>query len=127
VSEVLFKGDVSVAAADFVSRTDTEIVVTVPETANQGRVSVVTFSAVNIESENPLQLVGALPALDPLGLAFYVDGLENGWQKWGGWGGGSSDIDNTSNVRDGEKAIKVIFDADWGGPFQLGGGNSSTA
>ncbi len=126
VSGILFKG-LTVPVTEFVSATETEIKVVVPEEANQGKISLVTFSQLQVESPDALSLVGALPPLAALNVAFYVDALQNGWQKWGGWGGGSSDIANADNVRDGTASIKVVFAADWGGPLQLGGGNSSTS
>jgi hypothetical protein len=123
---ILFKG-LTEPVTDFEIISATELVVTVPEEANQGKISLVVHSLLQVESEEALALEGALPPLAPLGVAFYVDALQNGWQKWGGWGGGSSDLASTDNVRDGTTAIKVIFASDWGGPLQLGGGNTSTA
>jgi hypothetical protein len=125
VSGILFKG-LTEPVTEFVSKTETEIVVVVPEEANQGKIALITYSSLQVESSEALSLVGALPPLAPLAVAFYVDALQNGWQKWGGWGGGSTDLANADNVRDGAAAIKVVFAADWGGPMQLGGGNSST-
>lgn len=126
VSGVLFKG-LTEPVTDFSIVSDTEIKIIVPEEANQGKISLVAFSLLQVESADALSLVGALPPLAPMAVAFYVDALQNGWQKWGGWGGGSSDLANADNVRDGVASIKVVFAADWGGPLQLGGGNSSTS
>ncbi len=125
VGGVIFKG-LTEPVTNFIVVSSTEISIVVPEEANQGKISVVTYSLIQVESPEALSLVGALPPLAPLAVAFYVDALQNGWQKWGGWGGGSSDIANADNVRDGSAAIKVVFAADWGGALQLGGGNSST-
>ncbi|HRP56328.1 IPT/TIG domain-containing protein [Agriterribacter sp.] len=122
---VLFKGSTAPVTA-FVSQSATELVVTIPEDANKGKITLLAHSLVAVESDDALELVGDLPPLAPLGLVFYDDVLENGWQKWGGWGGGAVDMDNSDNVRDGDKAIKVTFANDWGGALQLGGGNSST-
>ena len=123
---ILFKG-LTVPLTDFEIISPTKLLVTVPEEANQGKITLVAHSLLQVESDVALELVGALPPLAPLALAFYVDALQNGWQKWGGWGGGSSDLANADNVRDGTTAIKVVFASDWGGPLQLGGGNSSTS
>lgn len=122
---VLFKGLTAPVTA-FVSQSATELVVTIPEDANKGKITLLAHSLVAVESDDALELVGDLPPLAPLGLVFYDDALENGWQKWGGWGGGAVDMENSDNVRDGDKAIKVTFANDWGGALQLGGGNSST-
>ena len=125
VKGVLFKG-LTDPATTFISSSSTEIVIKVPKEANKGKISLVTYSMIAVESDEELKLVGDLPPLEALGLVFYDDALENGWQKWGGWGGGSVDLDNSDNVRDGNKAIKATFAGDWGGALQLGGGNSST-
>jgi hypothetical protein len=127
VAEVAFKGGVVVSASEFISHTPTEIVVVFPEEANKGTVDVVAFSGIPVESAQSLTVVGDLPPLEALAVAFYTDALANGWQKWGGWGGGSADLDNAENVRDGVKAVKVVFVGGWGGAFQLGGATSSTA
>ncbi|OJY87467.1 MAG: hypothetical protein BGP13_24550 [Sphingobacteriales bacterium 40-81] len=126
VEGVLFKGLIA-PVINFVSKTSTEIVVTVPEEANKGNITLVPYSKVPVESSAALELIGDLPPLAPLAIVFYDDEMANGWQKWGGWGGGSSDIANNDNVRDGEKSIKVTFGGDWGGALQMGGGNSSTS
>jgi hypothetical protein len=120
---VLFKGS-DVPVTTFISKSETQIVVTIPDYTNKGKVSVVAASGVAVESSDILTI--PLPPLAPLGLAIFDDALQNGWQKWGGWGGGSSDLNNTDNVREGDKGIKVVFGGDWGGPMQLGSGNSST-
>ena len=126
VSGVLFKGsDEPVTSADFISQSETEIVVTIPAFTNKGKISVVAFSGVAVESSDILVI--PLPPLEALGFVVYDDVLKNGWQKWGGWGSGSSDINNSDNVREGNKGIKIVFANDWGGPLQFGGGNSSTA
>ena len=102
-----------------------QIKVIVPEYTNKGKISLVAHSGVVVESATVLVI--PLPPLDPLGLVIYDDAPKNGWSKWGGWGGGSSDINNSDNVREGDKGIKVVFGGDWGGPIQMGGGNSSTS
>ncbi len=125
VEGILFKG-LTAPLTEFVRKTETEIVVTIPEDANKGAITLVSYSNVHVESEAGLELLGGLPPLAPLAAVFYDDALQNGWQKWGGWGGGSADIDNDDNVRDGDKAIKVVFAGDWGGALQMGGGNAAT-
>jgi hypothetical protein len=123
VSGILFKGSDN-AVTDFVSQTKNEIVVTIPNFVNKGKISAVAFSGVKVESSDVLVI--PLPPLDPLGLAIFDDALENGWQKWGGWGAGSSDASNTDNVREGSVGIKVVLGGDWGGALQFGNGNFST-
>lgn len=120
VMGVLFKGSDD-PATEFKSQSETEIVMTIPDYANKGKISLVAFSGIKIESS--VVLVIPLPPLEPLAKVIYDDVLQNGWQKWGGWGGGSSDLDNSDNVRDGDKGIKLVSGGDWGAPIQLGGGN----
>ena len=118
VAGVLFKGSED-PFTEFKSKSETEIVVTIPEYAARGKISLVPYSGVKIESADVLML-----PLEPL--TIYGDALDNGWVKWDGWGAGSSDVNNSDNVREGNKSIKVVFGGDWGGPLQAGG-NTPTA
>ncbi len=108
---VLLKG-LTEPITSFVSKSATELVVTIPDEANKGKITLVAYSGVTVESEKSLLFVGDLPDLDPLSYAMYVDNLENGWQNWG-WGG-SIDLTNTDNVRDGDASMKRVFDGSWG-------------
>jgi hypothetical protein len=123
VMGVLFKGSDD-PVTEFKSQSETEIVVTIPDYTNKGKISLVAFSGLKVESS--AVLIMPLPPLEPLGKVIYDDALRNGWTK-GGWGGGSADLNNSDNVREGEEAIKVVFAAGWGGPLQMGSGNMSTA
>lgn len=118
VAGVLFKGSED-PFTEFKSKSETQIVVTIPEYAARGKISLVPYSGVKIESADVLML-----PLEPL--TIYGDALANGWVKWDGWGGGSSDVDNNENVHEGNKSVKVVFGGDWGGPLQLSG-NTPTA
>jgi hypothetical protein len=115
---ILFKG-LSGPVTDFVSKSATEIVVTVPQSANRGIITLVAYSGIAVASIEKLRFVGELPDLAPLGYAFYTDALQNGWGNWG-WGC-DRDFANTENVRDGEASIKVTYTG--GGGLYLGGGN----
>ncbi|MFT4024188.1 MAG: IPT/TIG domain-containing protein [Flavihumibacter sp.] len=123
---LLFKG-VPDTIKTFISQSATEIRLLLPESANKGTIGVIAPSLIVNESAEAYEVAGDLPPLEPLGLVIYDDALKNGWQKWGGWGAGSVDLDNNENVRDGDKSIKAVFADDWGAPVQLGGGNSSTS
>lgn len=122
VEGILFKGSDN-AVTEFVDRSETEIKVIVPDYTNKGKISLVAFSGVKVESTDVLVI--PLPPLDPLGLVIYDDALQNGWSKWGGWGSGSSDINSTDNARMGDKGIKIVFGGGWGGSFQTGGSTST--
>lgn len=123
VQGVLFKG-VDQAVTEFTSQTDTELVLTVPEAANKGTLTLRTHAQIDVETSMGIEIVGDLPPLEPLGYAFYQDAIMNGWGDWG-WGG-SVDFNNTENVRDGERAIKKVYDGSYGA-LRFGGGNVSTA
>jgi hypothetical protein len=111
VKGVLFKGKTT-PETEFVSKSATELVVKVPKEANKGKVTLVAYSDVTVESPLSLLFVGDLPDLAPLNYAFYVDKLENGWQNWG-WSS-TADFNNSDNVRDGEKSIKMDYTGEWG-------------
>lgn len=109
--EVLFKG-AGPAVTEFVSKTETSLVLQIPEEANKGKVSLVAYSDVVVESEESLIFVGDLPDLPPLTFGLYIDGFTNNTQNWG-WGT-TTDASNTENVRDGETALKITFSNSWG-------------
>ncbi len=111
VRGVLFKGK-AMADSVFVSRSATELVIKVPKEANKGKISLVAYSGLSVESEQSLSFVGDLPDLAPLSYAFYVDKLENGWQNWG-WGS-TATFNSADNVRDGAAAIKMQYTGEWG-------------
>lgn len=123
VAGILFKG-ITEPVTDFILVSTTELSVVVPESANKGIITLVTYSNVLVASPDALNIVGDLPALAPLGYAFYIDAIENGWGNWG-WGG-PVDFANTENVRDGQKAIKKTYDGSWDA-LRFGGGSVSTA
>lgn len=108
---VLFKG-IADPITTFVSQTETELIITVPELANKGKISLVAFSSVVVESAEDLKFIGDLPDLEPLGYAMYEDALVNGWQSWG-WGG-TIDLASSDNVRDGLLSVKKGLDGGWG-------------
>ena len=110
VMGVLLKG-LTTPITTFVSKSATQIVVTIPAAANKGVVTLVAYSTLTVSSVDKLLFVGDLPDLAPLGYAFYIDALENGTQNWG-WGG-AVDFNNTENVRDGNNAIKKSYDGSW--------------
>ena len=105
VKGVMFKGKPT-ADTTFESRSATQLVIKVPKEADRGKIELVAFSGVKIESAEDLKLVGDLPALDDFPLAIYTDGLENGFQDWS-WA--VRDFNSTGKVRQGTKSIKVIY------------------
>ena len=123
VKGVLFKGRTAPDSV-FVSKSATQLVINVPAQANKGKITLVAYSLVTIESAQTLTFVGDLPDLAPLKYAFYIDKLENGWQNWG-WGS-TADYANTENVRDGAASIKMDYTGQWGA-MKFANGSVSTA
>jgi hypothetical protein len=113
---IIFKGSGTTGLTDtiksFVSKTPTQIVVTVPQTAAKGPLTLVTYSDLPVVSTVKVQFIGDIPDLAPLAYAFYEDALMNGWQNWG-WGS-TVDLANTEQVRDGNNSIKATFTGSWG-------------
>ena len=111
VQGVLLKG-LTAPVTEFVSKTATQLVLTIPKTANKGIVTLVAYSGITIESADALKFVGDLPDLAPLKYAIYEDAIMNGWSNWG-WGS-TADFASTANVRDGNDATKMTFTGAWG-------------
>ena len=115
----------------FVSQSPTQIVVTVPTGVTRGKVKLsVLNSSLVVESADVLEITGTAP---PPTIAFpiYDDAVTSNWTSTGGWKGngwgGTSDINNTSPVRDGTKSWKIDYVGGWGAPLQLGGANVTIA
>ena len=111
VTGVQFKG-MEEAVTTFISQTDTEIKLVVPEAANKGTLTLSTRPLINVESTVSIEFIGDLPPLEPLGFTLYADQLENNAQDWG-WGQ-TADFNNADNVRDGTTAIKIVYRGEWG-------------
>ena len=111
VEGVSFKG-INGSITTFVSKTATQLVVKVPAAANKGKVTLVAYSGLMVESTASLLFIGDLPDLAPLKYAFYIDDFQNGWQDWG-WNR-NADYKNTENVRDGVASIKLDYIGQWG-------------
>ena len=120
---VLFKG-LTIPITTFVSKSATQIVIKVPTAANKGKITLVAFSLLSVESSESLLFVGDLPDLAPLAYAFYIDDFQNGWQDWG-WNR-TADYTNTENVRDGAASIKLEYTGQWGA-LKFANGSIQTA
>ena len=120
---VLFKGKTTPDTV-FVSKSATQLVIKIPKEANKGKITLVAYSLVTVESAQSLLFVGDLPDLAPLGYAMYIDALQNGWQNWG-WSS-TADFSNTENVRDGVASIKMDYTGQWGA-LKFANGSISTA
>ena len=106
VTAIAFVG-VTNPVTTFVSKTATQIVVTVPSGVLKGKV---TLSVLNcsytVESSQVLDITGGLPPLDPFAFAIYTDGLNNGFQNWS-WA--ANDFNSSQIVRQGTTSIKATY------------------
>jgi hypothetical protein len=113
------------ATSTFISQSATEIVLAVPANASQGAITYVTIH----DYAAPLE--GAVLKLPPQGnyptLDYYIykDGLQTGWQAYGGWGHVSQSYSNTENPASGTTAIKSVFN-DAYGAVQIKNNNAAT-
>jgi len=123
VDKIFFKG-VNTPVTEFKQQSETQIVVTVPSEANKGAIRVQTLSLVDVESEQILEIAGALPPLAPLAAAIYIDGLENGFGDWSY--GGTVDKASDENVRDGDLATRKEYNGSWDA-VRFGGGSLDTS
>lgn len=123
VKSIRFTG-VNNAVTSFVSRTATQLVVTVPSGSVTGKLILdVINTSQTVKSASDLQISGS--SVPPK--IFYDDAVTSAWNGWigNGWGG-SKDVDNTSPVRSGTKSIKIDYTSGgYGVPLQLGGANIS--
>lgn len=113
VAKLVLPGVGEIASSTFLSHTATQIKLAVPATASQGAIGYVTIH----DYAGPLGVVLKLPStggFPTLDYYIYKDGLENGWTQQGGWGHVSQDYNNTENPAVGEKAIKTVFNNQWG-------------
>ncbi|NIJ54394.1 IPT/TIG domain-containing protein [Dyadobacter arcticus] len=120
---VLFKG-LAAPVTNFVSKAAGQLVVKIPKGANKGKITLVSYSGLMIESADALKFTDDLPDLAALKYAMYEDALVNSWQNWG-WGA-TFDFANTENVRDGSAAAKVVFAGTYGA-LKFANGTVATA
>jgi hypothetical protein len=123
VKNISFTG-VPNAVSSFVSQTATQLVVTVPSGAVDGKLTLAVINTgQTVKSANDLKIVGS--SVPPI--IIYDDAITSAWNGWigGGWGG-TKDLNNTTPVRSGSKSIKIDYTAGgFGVPLQLGGANIS--
>ncbi|MGK7391023.1 MAG: hypothetical protein ACNS60_11760 [Candidatus Cyclobacteriaceae bacterium M2_1C_046] len=118
VGQLILSGVDPIPAANFVSQSETEIIVTVPAEAKFGPINYVTIHGyagslgvtLTIPSEGP----------PPLVVPVYEEAVTDLMGQGGGWGGATTDFANTENAREGTNAMKVTFAGDWGGAAQMG-------
>lgn len=98
----------------FVSQSATQLEVVIPNDIKGGTVVITTIHGFNLPIEVPFgdQLV--------LAKVFYDDAIKTPFGLGGGWGGSTTDLNNTENPRAGTKSIKVTFAGGYGGAAQFG-------
>lgn len=113
IDKLTFPG-VPTPVTTFVSKSATELKVIIPEGATGGTVVMTTIHG--------FSLPVTVPFGDQLTLATIIfdDGIKPPLGAGGGWGGVTSDANNTENPRLGTKSIKVTFANSWGGGAQFG-------
>lgn len=106
--------NVATPVTTFVSQSPTELKVIIPAGATGGTVVMTTIHG--------FSLPVTVPFGDQLTLATVIfdDAIKPPLGAGGGWGGVTSDVNNTENPRLGTKSIKVTFANSWGGGAQFG-------
>lgn len=119
VKEVLIPGAPN-PISTFVSRTATEIVLTVPEGSFNGAIRLNTVHDFPVETDVKIEIAGLTDI--PLGVVIFDDEYKNDFGDWS-WGG-PTDTNYTANVREGKVAIKKEWQDNDG--LRFGGGNAPT-
>ena len=106
--------NVATPVTSFVSQTATEIEVVIPEGAVGGTVVITTIHDFVVPINAPFgdQLT--------LAVVIYDDAVQAPLGAGGGWGGVTTDANNTENPRVGTKSVKVTYPGGWGGGCQFG-------
>lgn len=112
--------NVAEPVTSFVSQSDTEIQVVIPEGAEGGTVVITTKHGYAVPITVPFgdQLV--------LATVIFDDAVHAPFGAGGGWGGVVTDAASTENPRVGTVSIKVTFSASWGGGAQFGNWNGQS-
>jgi len=110
VSSIAFTG-VTTAVTTFVSQSATQLVVKVPVGSLKGKMTFnVKNSTLTAQSAADLQIVGSTVAP----IIVYDNSLSANWDKWGGWGTTTQELDNTEHPQSGTTAIKVTYSDAYG-------------
>lgn len=119
VKEVIIPG-APTPISNFISRSATEIVLTVPEGSFNGAIKLNTIHDFVTETDAKIEIAGLTDI--PLSVVIFDDSYQNGFGNWS-WGG-PTDVNYTANVREGKIAIKKEWQENDG--LRFGGGNAST-
>jgi len=109
VSGITFTGGSS-PISTFVSQSASQIVVQVPAGTLKGKITLsVANSTLTVQSADNLVINGGLPPLADFPFAIYTDATQNGFQDWSYTD--THDFANNENVRQGDYAIKAVYNA----------------
>lgn len=115
VQTVKFIGGATVS--NFLAKTESQIVLAVPNGARSGKLTLITNRGLEIETTQEAQVGAGGPNID---YYIYDNALrvnaagEAEWQKWGGWGAPTQDLNNTEQPNRGARAIKVEYNDAYG-------------
>ncbi|HEY3406151.1 MAG TPA: IPT/TIG domain-containing protein [Ohtaekwangia sp.] len=124
IASLKFSDGTLVAAANFVSQSATQIVVTVPASVTKNGILIVTNQLGFVTSTGAIAVPGGGPS--PLAVVFFDDGFASGWQDWS-WGAGRvSAPTNTEQKWNGNSAWKYTYPGG-GTDSGLQWGNGNTA
>ncbi|RDC61823.1 IPT/TIG domain-containing protein [Adhaeribacter pallidiroseus] len=110
VKTITFGG--GIATSSFVSQSATKMVVTVPANAKKGALKLTTTRNFDVLTDKEVQIKGDTGP--NIAKFIFDEALSSEWQKWGGWGTGTQDLENAEQVSRGSKAIKVSFNDAYG-------------
>ncbi len=113
VAELILPGSGALESSNFISQSETEIVFAIPVDASQGAIEYVSIHDYSAPLGAVLKLppTGDFPVLD---YYIYKDGVEDIWSEWGGWGHDLKEFTNGDNPANGDYAIKVVFNDQYG-------------
>ncbi|GAB3831052.1 hypothetical protein GCM10028895_47950 [Pontibacter rugosus] len=116
VQSVKFVGGATVT--NFLAKTETQIILAVPNGAKSGKLMLITNRGLEIETTQEAQVGAGGPNID---YYIYDNALrvnaagEAEWEKWGGWETPTQDLANTEQPNRGARAIKVVYEGANGG------------
>jgi hypothetical protein len=115
VTGIVLKG-VADTIKTFVSQSAAQIVITIPQEASFGQITLYSLAGVPCLSADPLTYVGDPVQLPPLGLALYENGAYQNGFSYGWWLSTTPDPNSTDIINVGTTAsLKVTFDGGWSG------------
>ncbi|PSR54719.1 hypothetical protein AHMF7605_14995 [Adhaeribacter arboris] len=110
VKTITFGG--GIATSTFVSQSATKMVVAVPANAKKGALKLTTHRNFDVITNKEVQIKGDTGP--NIAKFIFEEALSTDWEKWGGWGTTTQDLENAEQVSRGSKAIKLSFNDAYG-------------